>query len=97
MNLHKLNTRWLVHSWNTFGVRTNLVQPQTHKTHHGPDLGEATTFPLILYFVALYEGLIQMIFCPEILKWESQNSHSWDFGDFGGAQLRMQTSDCNEV
>jgi hypothetical protein len=24
---------------------------KTHKTHHGPDLGEATTFPLIVFFV----------------------------------------------
>jgi hypothetical protein len=34
-----------VHSWSTFGVRTSHKQTQTPKTHHGPDLGEATTFP----------------------------------------------------
>jgi hypothetical protein len=44
-------TSWLVHSWSTFGVKTSHEQTQTHKTHHGPDLGEATTFPLIIYFV----------------------------------------------
>ncbi len=38
---------------------------QTHKTHHDPDLGEATTFPLILLFVINHEGYIQMSFCPE--------------------------------
>ncbi len=27
---------------------------RTHKTHHGPNLGEATTFPLIVYFVPLH-------------------------------------------
>jgi len=34
-----------------FGARTNHGQTRTHKTHHGPDLGEATTFPLIVYSV----------------------------------------------
>jgi hypothetical protein len=29
----------------------NHRQTQTHKTHHGPDLGEVTTFPLIVYYV----------------------------------------------
>jgi hypothetical protein len=26
MDLHKTNTKWLVHSWNTFGARTNHGQ-----------------------------------------------------------------------
>jgi hypothetical protein len=45
---------WLVHSLSTFSARTNHKQTRTHKTHktqHGSDLGEATTFPLIIYFV----------------------------------------------
>jgi hypothetical protein len=49
----------------------NDRQTQTHKTHHGPDLGEATTFPLIVYFVPLHKAHIQMTFCsknPEIPK-----------------------------
>jgi hypothetical protein len=40
-------TSWLMHSWNTFGAQTSRRQTWTHRTHHGPDLGEATTFPLI--------------------------------------------------
>jgi hypothetical protein len=32
-------------------------------THHSPDLGEATTFPLILFFVFNHGGYIQMSFC----------------------------------
>jgi len=38
-------------NWNTFGAWTSHEQTQTHKTHHSPNLGEATTFPLysILY------------------------------------------------
>ncbi len=35
-----------MHNLNAFGARTSHGQTQTHKTHHGPDLGEATTFPL---------------------------------------------------
>jgi hypothetical protein len=31
-----------------FGTRTNHEQTQTHKTQHGQDLGEATTFPFIV-------------------------------------------------
>jgi len=79
----KPNTRWLVHSWNTFGARTSHGQIRTHKTHHGPDLGEATTFPLIVHYVFLHEAHIQMTFCPKIPKWESRNSLSWDSCDFG--------------
>jgi hypothetical protein len=39
-----------VHSWNTFSVTINHKQTQIHKTHHGPDLGETTTFPLYSIF-----------------------------------------------
>jgi len=73
INLHKTNTRWLVHNCSTFGARTSHGQTQIHKTHHGPDLGEATTFPLIVYSMLLHKAHIQMVFCPETPKWESQN------------------------
>jgi hypothetical protein len=45
--------------------------------------GEATTFPLIVYFVPLHEAHIQMTFCPGTPKWESRNSQSWDSRNFG--------------
>jgi hypothetical protein len=48
-----------VHSWNIFVVRTSHGQTRTHKIHHSPDLGQATTFPLIVYFVPLHEAHIQ--------------------------------------
>ncbi len=71
----KPNTRWLMHSWSTFGVGTSHGQIQTHKTYHGLDLGEATTFPFTVYFLPLHKTHIQMTFCPgltngnfEILK-----------------------------
>jgi hypothetical protein len=56
---------------------------QTHKIHHSLDLGEATTFPLILYSMPLHEVHIQMAFCPGTPKRESRNCQSWDFRDFG--------------
>jgi len=36
---------------NIFGVRMNHGQSRIHKIHHGLDLGEATTFPIMVYFV----------------------------------------------
>jgi hypothetical protein len=62
---------WLVHSWSTFGARMNHGQTHTHKTHHGPDLGEATTFPFIVFSMPSHGASIQMSFCPETPKLES--------------------------
>ncbi len=39
-------TSWLVHSWSTFGAWMSHEQTWIRKTHHGPDLGEATIFAL---------------------------------------------------
>jgi hypothetical protein len=74
---------WLVHNLNTFSVKTSHRQTRIHKTHHGPDLGEATTFFFIVYFVPLHEAFTKMAFRPRIPKWESWNSQSWDFRNFG--------------
>jgi hypothetical protein len=63
-----------MHSWSTFGTQTSHKQTHTHKTHHGLDLGEATTFPLIVFFVPNHEASTQMSFCFEIPKLESRNS-----------------------
>jgi hypothetical protein len=84
-------TSWLVHSWSTFGAKTSHGQTWTHKTHHGSDLGEATTFPLIVYYVPGHGTSTQMAFCPDTP--ESRNSQNWDFYDFGGPYLCVQTSD----
>jgi hypothetical protein len=35
-----------------------------HKTHHGPDLGEATIVPFIVYSVPGHRTGTQMSFCP---------------------------------
>jgi hypothetical protein len=42
-------------------------------THHGPDSGEATTFPLIVFSTALRRGYIQMALFPGTPKLESRN------------------------
>jgi ribosome assembly protein YihI (activator of Der GTPase) len=60
-----------VPSYNTFGARMNHEQTQTHMTHHDPDLGEVTTFPLIVYSVLSHKANTQMSFCPEIPKFET--------------------------
>jgi hypothetical protein len=72
-----------MHNWNIYGAKTSHGQTRTHKTHHGPDLGDFTTFPLILYSMLLHEAHIQMTFCPKILKWESRNCQSGDSHNIG--------------
>jgi hypothetical protein len=64
-------TSWLVRSLNVFDAWMSHKQTQTHKTHHGPHLGEATTFPFIIYYVPNHETNSQMTFClrtPKYLK-----------------------------
>jgi len=61
-------TSRLVCSLNIFGARTNHGQTWTHKTHHGLDLGEATTFPLIVFFAPSHGVCTQVSFCPETLN-----------------------------
>jgi hypothetical protein len=60
-----------VHNWSTFGERTSHGQTQIHKTHHGLDLGEAISFPIIVFSMLGHETSTQMSFCPETPKLES--------------------------
>jgi len=46
----------------------NHGQTRTHKTHHGLDLGEATTFPLMVFSMLGHGACIQMSFCLGIRK-----------------------------
>jgi hypothetical protein len=57
-----------MHNLSTFGAWTNHEHTQTNKTHCWPDLGEATTFPLIVFSMINHKGYIQMSFCPGIPK-----------------------------
>jgi hypothetical protein len=43
-------------------AKTSHGQFWTHKTHHGPNSGEATTFPHIVFSAPLYDTCIQMAF-----------------------------------
>jgi hypothetical protein len=45
----------------------------TRLTHHGPNSGEATTFPLIVFSAAFRRGYIQMALFPRTPKLESRN------------------------
>ncbi len=45
-DLHKPNNKLVNAQLEHFGARTNHGQTRIHKTHHDPNLGEATTFPL---------------------------------------------------
>jgi hypothetical protein len=74
LNLHpKQTTKWLVHipahPW-VLGQATGTLD---HKTHHGSDSGEATTFPHIVFSVMLHGGYIQMALFPATPKLESRN------------------------
>ncbi len=63
MDLHKPNNNWSMCSWSTFGAWTNHGQTWIHKIHHDPDLGEATTFPLIIFSMPTHGACTQMSFC----------------------------------
>jgi hypothetical protein len=60
-----------MHNRSTFGAWMNHEETWTHKTHHVLDLGEATTFPLIVFFVPSHGTNTQMSFCPKTPKRES--------------------------
>jgi hypothetical protein len=76
-------TSWLLCSWSTFGAWMNHGPTQTHKIHHGPNLGETTTFPLIVFCLAI--GLAPkchfVLGLPSSLSW---NSWNWNFYNFEG-------------
>jgi len=56
-----------VHSWSIFGARTSHEHTWTHKIHHCLDLGEAITFPFIVFFVTSH-GLHPNVIFPGIPK-----------------------------
>jgi hypothetical protein len=48
-------------SWSTFGAWMNHGQTWIHNIHHGLDLGEAITFPLIVFFVLGHRAYIEIL------------------------------------
>ncbi len=51
--------------WSTLSARTSHGQLWTHKTHHGPDSREATTFPHIVFFAPFRGTYIRMVFLSQ--------------------------------
>jgi hypothetical protein len=68
MDLHKPNNKLVNAKLKHFWCMNEPRQTWIHKTHHGLDLGEATTFPLIVIFVPGHMAITQMSFCSEIPK-----------------------------
>jgi hypothetical protein len=74
LNLHpKQTTKWLVHIREHPSVLGQATGTLTHKTHHGPDSGEVTTFPHIVFSAMLHGGYIQMALFPGTLNLEFRN------------------------
>jgi hypothetical protein len=73
-----------MHSWSTFGAWMSHGQTRIHKIHHDLDLGEAITFPFIVFFVLGHRANTQMSFCLRTPKLEFQNSLNYDSRNFGG-------------
>jgi hypothetical protein len=65
-----------MHSLSTFGARANHGQIQIHKIHHGLDMANATTFPLIVYYVLGHRTGTQMAFFLGTPKWEFRTSQN---------------------
>jgi hypothetical protein len=93
----KPNTSCLELILHLFGVGTSHGRPWTHLTHHGPDSGEATTFPHIVFSALLCGSHIQMALFPGTPKEESRNYPGLNSRDFGHSYLLAPTSDWSEV
>ncbi len=57
-----------MHNWSIFGAQISHEQTQTHKIHHGLDLREAITFPLLVFSVLSHRACTQMLFCTGTSK-----------------------------
>jgi hypothetical protein len=74
LNMHpKPTAKGLVHLREHPWVLGQATGTLTHKTHHGPDSGEATTFRHIVFSATLRGGYIQMALFPRTPKLESRN------------------------
>jgi len=54
-----------MHSWSTFDAHIQHGQTLIHKIHHGPHLVEATTFPLIIFYMFSHKACAQMSFLSQ--------------------------------
>jgi hypothetical protein len=92
MNLHpKTNQKRLVsireHPW-VLGQATGTV---THKTHHDPDSGEATTFSHIVFSAPRSKDYIQMAQILGTPEMESRICLNWTPRPLGAHSSRLQS------
>jgi hypothetical protein len=83
--LHQTNHKLVRSPSKTPLVLGQARATRTHLTHHGPDSGEATTFPHIVFSALLRRTRIQMTFIPGTPKEESRNCPDLDSQDFGSS------------
>jgi hypothetical protein len=68
----KQTTKWLVYIRKHLWVLGQTTGTLDHKTHHGPDSGEATTFPHIVLFAPHFRDYIQMALFPGLPSWSPE-------------------------
>jgi hypothetical protein len=86
---------WLVHIPGHPWVLGQATGTSDHKTHHGPDSGEATTFPHIVFSATPRRDYIQMVLF--FFPWDSQvgvpklsrNCPGWSLGTLGVHNSRL--------
>jgi hypothetical protein len=84
---------WLVHILGHPWVLGQATGNWTHLTHHGPDSGEAITFPLIVFSTPLHRGYIEVALFPGTPKLESRNCPETVPGGVPGL-WQLITPDC---
>jgi len=84
-------TKWLVHIREHPLVLGQATSTWTHKTHHGPNSGEATIFPHIVFSAMLCGGYIQMALFPGTPKLESRNCPGWSLETLEAHNSRLQS------
>ncbi len=77
-NLHQTNQQVGQFTfWSTFSARTSHGQPWMHKTHHGPDSSEATTFPIQYYLRLSVAPTSEQFFVPGLPRRSSETILVW--------------------
>jgi hypothetical protein len=75
-----------MHNWNIFDAHMNHEQTwthNTHKIHHGLNLGEPPPSPLYYSMCLAIGAQPKYHFVPRPPSQESRNFRNWDFHHFG--------------
>ncbi len=86
----KPTTSWLVHILNQPQCWNKPQATRTHLTHHGPDSGEATTFPHIVFSAFAHRPTSEWFFVPGLPRRSPEIVPVWTPGTLGAynSQLR---------